>query len=232
MTHDFADTTVLIPVFNEARTIDRVVRGVRRALGDQVEILVVDDGSSDASASLARQAGATVLTLGTNQGKGQALRTGFRAATRDFVVTIDADGQDDPMDLPALLQATRNGADMVIGSRFMGTLHPNAISRINALGTRFFNALINSLYGARITDSQAGVRCFAQSLLSKLAPTATEYEIETEMLILALLQKATIVEVPVNRFPRSSGTSSFSRIRHGVRILSTVLRHRFPWRSR
>ena len=231
MTPAYSDTTVLVPVFNEAATIADVLAAVRQALGEEVDILVVDDGSSDDSALRAEACGARVLRLPTNQGKGAALRAGFLAARGELVVTLDADGQDDPSELPRLVEAARNGGDLVIGSRFIGNIHQGAISSINALATRFFNRLINSLYNADITDSQAGVRCFRRTLLRQISPRATEYEIETEMLVLALLLGANVVEVPVSRFPRQSGSTSFSRIRHGLRILSTVLVNRMRRRA-
>lgn len=231
MTSTYSDTTVLVPVYNEAATIANVLDSVRQALGQEVDILVVDDGSGDDSAARAEACGARVIRLPVNQGKGAALRAGFLAARGELVVTIDADGQDDPGELPRLVDAARNGGDLVIGSRFIGNIHQGAISSINALATRFFNQLINSLYNAEITDSQAGVRCFRRTLLQQISPRATEYEIETEMLVLALLHGANVVEVPVSRYPRHSGSTSFSRIRHGLRILSTVLVNRVRRRS-
>ncbi len=221
------EVSVVIPAYNEGHAIGGLVEAIRGIAGQQAEIIVVDDGSTDATADQAAAAGAVIVRLGSNQGKGAALRRGFEESAGTWVVTIDADGQDDPDDLPALLEAARNGADLVIGSRFVGTLHDGAISPLNALATRAFNTLINVLFGASITDSQAGFRCFSSELLAKLGSVATEYEIETEMLLLSLRAGATVVEVPVNRYPRSGGDTSFSRIRHGFRILGTIVRCRF-----
>lgn len=220
------EVSVVIPAYNEGHAIGGLIAEVRRVAGDAAEIIVVDDGSSDATAREATAAGASVRRLGANQGKGAALRRGFEESSGRWVVTIDADGQDDPDDMPALLQAARNGADMVIGSRFIGTLHSGAISPLNAFATKAFNGLINLAFSASITDSQAGFRCFSRELLGKLSSVATEYEIETEMLLLALKAGATVVEVPVSRYPRSGGATSFSRVRHGLRILGTIVRCR------
>ena len=219
--------SVVIPAYNEEHAIAGLVEAVRKVMGDDAEIIVVDDGSTDGTAAAAAAAGAAVVALGANHGKGVALRTGFRECVGRFVVTLDADGQDDPSDMPALVDAARRGADMVIGSRFIGTLHADAISPLNAAATRAFNGLINVLFRSSITDSQAGFRCFRTALLGKLGPAATEYEIETEMLLLALKAGAAVQEVPVSRFPRSGGATSFSRVRHGLRILGTIVRCRF-----
>jgi glycosyltransferase involved in cell wall biosynthesis len=225
--HARPEVTVLLPAFNEARAIAGVIADIRRVL-PHAELLVVDDGSADATAAEARQAGARVLSHPRNQGKGVALRTGFAAATGDLVLTFDADGQDAADDLPALVAAAREGADMVIGSRFLGTFEAGSISWPNYAGTRFFNALLHLRYGRRITDSQAGVRCFRRSLLQGLRWDAAEYEVETEMLIQAIRSGATIAEIGVRRRPRRAGSSAFSRVRHGLRILHPILLGRAP----
>ncbi len=218
--------SVIIPACNEEESIEWVVKGLKSVLGGNCEILVVDDGSTDRTSERAEGAGAGVLRLDGNRGKGVALRKGIEVARGNFIVTMDGDGQDDPGDLPRLLDAAREGADLVIGSRFLGTLHPGAISPLNASATRFFNLLINLLYSASITDSQAGYRCFRSELVKRLHSDVTEYEIETEMLIRALKAGGRVTEVPVSRFPRKGGASSFSRIRHGLRILSRILKHK------
>jgi len=218
-------TTVLIPAFNEHATIRKTVADVLAVLDESDQVLVIDDGSTDDTAQLAYEAGATVLRLDSNRGKGVALREGFKRADGRYVVTIDADGQDDPSELPLLVLAVENGADLAIGSRFLGRFHPKAISRLNRLATHFFNGLINTLYRARITDSQAGFRCFRRELVEKLVLNSSEYEIETEMLVKALRAGATVVDIPVKRFARGGGATSFSRVRHGLRILATILRN-------
>jgi len=222
----FSRVSVVIPAYNEEHSVAGVVRTMRETLEDRAQIIVVDDGSSDETALRATEAGAEVIALPHNRGKGRALETGFAAAQRDFVVTIDADGQDDPRDTPLLLAKAVEGIDLVIGSRFLGRFHPGAISMLNKAATHAFNTLINVLYGANITDSQAGFRCFSKELLDRLPMHASEYEVETEMLVRTLKLKARVEEVPVRRFQRTAGVTSFGRVRHGLRILSTVLRNR------
>ena len=228
MNRTASSISVIIPACNEAGTIQSVVAGIKANLGNQIQLLVVDDGSNDGTARIAEMAGAEILRHSTNRGKGTALRTGIASSTGDLIITIDADGQDDPRDLPALLERAEEGADLVIGSRFIGRLEPGAISLPNRMGTHFFNLLINTLYKSEITDSQAGVRCFRRSLLNRMQWRATEYEVETEMLIQALKLGATVAEVPVSRYKRAAGVTSFSRLRHGIRLLSTVVAGTMP----
>jgi glycosyltransferase involved in cell wall biosynthesis len=225
---DFSRLSVVIPAFNESCSITAVVTGLRTTLGSGAQIIVVDDGSADDTGELASAAGAQLIVMPGNSGKGRALAAGFQAATGDFVVTIDADGQDDPGETPALLARGEAGADLVIGSRFLGRFHPGSISPLNKFATRGFNTLIFLLYGVAVTDSQAGFRCFRRELLTRLPIGAGEYEVETEMLVRAIRAGARVAEVPVLRFQRRGGTTSFNRIRHGLRILSTILRNRLP----
>jgi glycosyltransferase involved in cell wall biosynthesis len=220
--------SVIVPARNEAATIGPLVEDLRRMFPPPLEILVIDDCSDDGTARVAREAGARVVRLSAHGGKGAALKRGLADATGQLVLTIDADGQDVAQDLQALLEEARRGADMVIGSRFLGRFEPGAISGLNLLGTRFFNGLIRIATGVVVTDSQAGVRCFRKSLVDRMCLRSTEYEIETEMLLEAIRLSARIAEVPVRRLPRKSGSTSFSRFRHGLRILVTILRYRLP----
>lgn len=224
--HHQAKVSVVIAVHNEENTIADVVTKVRKALGNETQIVVVDDGSTDKTAHNARRTGADVVQLNKNMGKGVALKRGFALATGDFILTIDGDGQDNPDDLVPVLEAAKQGADLVIGSRFIGELHHGAITPLDLLGNRFFTAVINLLFQPQrpVTDSQAGVRCFSKTLLDKIDVEAKEYEVETEMLIKALKQGAKVVEVPVHRYPRGGGKSGFRRIRHGLRIAKTILK--------
>ena len=219
--------TVVIPCHDEEASVGAVVTGCRAALaGEPHEVLVVDDGSSDGTGAAAAQAGARVERLDPNRGKGVALLSGALAATGDVLVFMDGDGQDDPRDLPALLAALEPGVDMVIGSRFLGTLHPGSIHPLNRMANRAFSGLISALFRVRITDSQAGFRAMSRARFLSLGLGATEYEVETEMLLRALRQDWAVREVPVGRHPRTGSVTDFHRARHGLRILGTILSER------
>ncbi len=221
--------SVVIAAHDEAATIANVVRGAREALGPQcAEVLVVDDGSSDGTAEAARVAGATVLRLDRNQGKGAALRAGIPTTRGEWVVFLDADGQDDPAEIPLLLARAADGPDVALvnGSRFLGTLRRGAISAPNLVGNLAFTGLFAALYGRRVTDSQAGFRAFRGDVVRGLPLRSTEYEIETEMLAQVIRRGFRVVEVPVTRERRQAGTTDFKRVRNGLRILWTIVRER------
>jgi glycosyltransferase involved in cell wall biosynthesis len=217
----------IIAAYNEGPNIAPVIEGVRAVLGPDDDILVVDDGSTDNTSEVSRAAGARVVRQEPNQGKGRAIIRGLEEATGDVVLFIDGDGQDYPEEIPRLLAEMEKGADLVNGSKFIGTLKDGAISAPNYLGNKFMSGLINLLFGVKVTDSQAGYRCFRRSKLGAIKLTAREYEIETEMLIKAIKNGFRIVEVPVTRDRRAAGETSFKRVRNGLRILGTILRLRF-----
>lgn len=218
--------SIILPAHNEAATIASVVCQCRAAV-PEAELLVIDDGSTDATAAQAASAGARVVTLMPNRGKGQALRRGITEARGAVLVFLDADGQDDPGEIPLLLQAIDAGADLVVGSRFLGTFEPGAITPLNRLGTVALTGIANLLFGVRLTDTLAGFRAVRRSLLERLTLQAKHYDIETDLLLQAVKIGARAVEVPVRRAPRQHGSSGLSPWRDGLRILARIVRVRF-----
>ena len=218
--------SVVLAAHDEAGAIGRVVRAIRRTLPD-AEVLVVDDGSTDATAAQAQAAGARVHSLAANAGKGIALRTGLDDARGAELVVLDADGQDDPTEIPRLLRALRGGADLVIGSRFLGRFDEGAIRPIDRVGNRALTSAFNLLYGTTLTDSQAGFRAMRAELWARLHVTARRYDVETDVLAQAVRAGARVVEVPVTRRPRHEGRTGLSAVRDGTRILRRMLAGRF-----
>jgi glycosyltransferase involved in cell wall biosynthesis len=213
----------VIPAHDEAGAIAAVVRDCLGADLRVREVIVVDDGSTDDTGPLAERAGARVLRSTSNRGKGHALRVGAAAATGDVLVFLDGDGQDDPRDLPRLLDAIAQGADLAIGSRFLGSFDPGAITAVDRLGNRLLTAALNRLFGAALTDSQAGYRAIRCELFARVRLTALGYDVETELLVRALRAGARVVEVPVRRAARRAGTSDLASVRDGVRILRRMI---------
>lgn len=218
--------TVLVAAYNEAPVIGSIVRDALSTLPDG-EVLVVDDGSCDGTDSVAAAAGARVLRLPTNGGKGAAIRRGLSEVRGDVVVLIDGDGQDDPGEIPQLLEALRPDVDLVVGSRFLGHFEAGAITPINHWGNRFLTSVINVLFGALLTDTQAGFKAIRTETLKRIHLTAQYFDIEVDLLLGVLKGGGRVMEIPVRRAPRHHGRSRLHSFLDGSRILRRILARRF-----
>jgi glycosyltransferase involved in cell wall biosynthesis len=191
-------TTVLIPAFNAERSLAELVHRLRNAIGD-APIIVVDDGSTDRTYELAVSIGAVVLRHDKNRGKGTALQTGFDYLNKqtgiEFVLTIDADLQHQPEDVPNfLLVQKKTKADIVIGWRErIGTRMPMH----RKLSNTITSALVGLRTGLKIKDSQCGFRLIHRHVIERIQLEATGYEAETEFLIKAARCGCKIEFVPV-----------------------------------
>lgn len=217
------NVSVLIPAHNEASTIAEVVQASLRSDPRVVEVIVIDDGSRDETSSAARSAGARVVRLEANRGKGVAMREGINEARGDVLVFIDGDGQDDPREISVLLGALGPDVDMTIGSRFIGQFGAGAITRVNRLGTQFLTAVVNTLFRARTTDCLAGFRAVRRSILDRIDLRADGYDIEVDMLVRILRAGGKVVDVPASRSARPFGSSGLNNVTDGCRILGRIL---------
>jgi glycosyltransferase involved in cell wall biosynthesis len=176
------DPAALIPAYQAAGTIETVASGVLRHLS---RVLVVDDGSTDETGERSRRAGAEVLRIEENSGKGAAIRAGLEkllASGATHVAFLDADGQHDPDDLPALLAAAREGDDFVIGSRMaIPEATPAVRYHTNEIGSR----ILTRMTGHEVEDGQSGYRVISADLLRRLNLKSRGYLIETEILLKA-----------------------------------------------
>jgi hypothetical protein len=206
---DLAELVIVIAALDEADSLPEVLAEIPSTVGGvPATVLVVDDGSEDATADIARAHGAVVLRLGRNCGHGVALRAGYRAAWEHgarIVATLDADGQWDPADLPGMVVMVTSGrADMVIGSRTLGsTLDHNAF---RTLGVPVFASLARALTGASVTDTSSGLRVMTTDLLRNVPQTQPQYQ-TSELVVGVALAGYRIAEVPTVMRPRLHGTS-------------------------
>jgi len=216
----------LVPAFNEASQIAKVVLG---AIQHVDEVVVIDDGSNDGTAEAARAAGATCLLLPTNRGKASALRTGIQfASARNFshILTLDGDGQHRPEDIPVLIQAAvQTGADMVIGTRtFERHSMPRARFYSNTVGSRLASALV----GREIRDSQSGFRLIRLDKLASLELRSRFYEFEMEVLIKMARGGCSIEQAPIPAiYEDGRARSKMKPVRDTVRICIWSLAFRF-----
>ncbi len=214
----------LVPAYNEEKTIATIVTKVRETL----PVLVVDDGSGDGTAGAARDAGATVVSHETNKRKGAALMTGFRWAMAhgyEAVVTLDADGQHDPADLPALLQAHAEGAgDLIIGERDFAQM-PFPRTWSSPFGAR----LLSRALGTRVTDNQSGYRLLTRRFLERMHLQSRGFEMEVEMIWEAIRLGCPIAWVPVRTIYFPERKSGFHPVKDSARFASMVWR---IWRQR
>jgi glycosyltransferase involved in cell wall biosynthesis len=227
------EVLVVIPAFNEERSVGPVVERVR-ALG--YPALVVDDGSIDRTAEAAEQAGAVVLRLPVNLGVGGALRCGFRyAVTHGYrvVVQCDADGQHDPAQISKLLDAMRaHDAELVIGSRFAAGDQAYAVGRVRRVVMRRLARIASRRTGASMTDATSGFRAIGGNLLGAFAATyPTEYLGDTiESLARAGRGGHRVVEVPVEMRARDHGVSTASSLSSAwymIRVVAAVWLQRY-----
>jgi glycosyltransferase involved in cell wall biosynthesis len=190
------NVSVIIPAFNEARFIGSVVLGLKRR---PVAILVVDDGSSDDTAEIAQAAGADVLQLASNQGKGAALNAGLDVVRKDVpdaVVIIDADGQHLPEELDCVLRPIlEDRADIAIGSRYLENTSNTPNHR--KFGHKVMNFFTSLFSGVKVTDSQSGYRAFSPRAYGLLNFNARDFSVESEMQFLASEHNLKVVDVPV-----------------------------------
>lgn len=213
---DRRGTWVVIAAFNEGKVIREVVSGVVR---DGWNVVLVDDGSRDDTATAARVPGVIVLRHAINRGQGAALQTGIEYAMRrgaTYIVTFDADGQHDAADIPMLIDALAEN-DIALGSRFLGKVEGASSSRMALLKTA--TAVSNSMSGMKLTDSHCGLRAFRASAAPKLRITQDRMAHASELLRKIRTSKLRVVEVPVTiRYTEHSMSKGQGGIQ-AVRIL-------------
>jgi len=212
----------LIPALNAEATVREVVSGTKRHISD---VLVIDDGSDDDTGPRAREGGARVIRHEARRGKGAALVAGFSSLLKsgyDAILTLDADGQHDPNDIPGLVRAyDARRPGIIVGSRMSSR---EDIPRYRLIPNLVGNMFISLATGKRIEDSQSGMRVYSRELLSSITLTSTGYDTETEALIKAGRAGFDIVFVPIRTIYKTGQESHFRPVRDTYRISITYLR--------
>jgi len=223
--------SVIIPVYNEAPSIELVIERVR-ATGLPREIIVVDDGSTDDTfARLSKlRWGLRLIRHKGNRGKGAAIRTGLDYATGEFVIIQDADTEYDPADYPALLKPLTTGeSNVVYGVRQSDTPRRGPLL---FFGVKLLTLLTNLLYGCRIHDEATGYKAFRLSLLRRIELECERFEFCPEVTAKICRVGEHIAEVPISYRPRTIKAGKKLRWTDGVSALLTLVRYRFQARCR
>jgi len=218
---NYRQVVVVIPAYNEERFIGSVILRAQKLVN---RVIVVDDGSVDATAEIAQAAGAIVMQHTENKGKGVALNTGFcyaRELEPEMVITLDADGQHTPEEIGKLLEPIHAGtADIVVGSRYLE--NTSQVPRHRIWGHRFFNMLTGQASRVSLSDSQSGFRAFSRRALETITFKSSGFSVESEMQFLASEQNLNIVEVPITIHYHDKPKRSV--IVHGLIVLNGLLR--------
>jgi glycosyltransferase involved in cell wall biosynthesis len=222
-------TMALIPALNAARTIEPVIVATK---GELEQVVVIDDGSSDDTAAVAARGGATVIRHPRNRGKGGALKTGFQYVVDngfDGVITLDADGQHLPREIPKFLAAHREtGADLIIGGR--SHLFEKMLPR-RRFANRMSAAMISWAARTQITDSQSGFRYYSARLLREIRLRSEGFDLESEVIIRAGVRGFKVITIPIELgFVDGLSTSHYKPMADSLRIAWTGIRARFLWK--
>lgn len=213
----------IIPAYNEAPTIGEVVRRTRQHVA---AVVVVDDGSADATAEVAKQAGAQVVRHPHNRGKGAALVTGLthlQQSGADAAIFLDGDGQHDPAEIPRFMEAAQHhNAGIVVGNRMDAT---TGMPWLRLWTNRVTSWITGRLAGQPVPDSQCGYRLVRREVAAALSLATSHFETETEMLIQAGRAGYRIVSVPVRTIYVPGRQSHIRPIRDTVRFLRLTLRY-------
>jgi glycosyltransferase involved in cell wall biosynthesis len=226
--------SVVIPCFNERQTIEQIVRAVRASPLRNVEIIIVDDCSTDGTTALLRETVSTladqVIYQKENLGKGAALRAGFAAATGDVVLVQDADLEYDPREYSTLLEPIFSGdADAVYGSRFMGGGPHRVLYFWHMLGNKFLTLLSNMFTNLNLTDVETGYKAFRAPLLKNFNLCENRFGFEPEITAKLAKTHCRIFEVGISYSGRTYEEGKKVNWRDGLRAIYAILRYNlFP----
>jgi glycosyltransferase involved in cell wall biosynthesis len=208
-----------MPAYNEAKYIGSLVLQAKRYVD---EVVVVDDGSTDPTASIARLAGATVIRHEHNRGYGSTIRTLLNEAKQrdaDILVILDADFQHNPDEIPRLIEGIKGGADIVIGSREM---QKNKIAGYRRLGQKFLSRMTGIASQKKLTDTESGFRAYSRKAINSLELKETGMAVSSEIIAAAASRGLKIAEVPISVAYTGDG-STLHPVKHGLGVFNRIL---------
>ncbi len=217
--------SLIVPAFNEAATIGEVLDRIA-ALPLETQVIVVDDGSTDATAEIAASRGAEVIRQ-ANRGKGAAIRAGIPRIEGEIAVIQDADMEYDPADIPALIEPIERGvADVVFGSRLSGGKPQRAYLFWHLMGNRFLSLLTNVLFNTTLSDMETGYKAFRTEVLRELDLREDDFAIEPEITGTVCKRKLRIYELPIAYYGRTYAEGKKITWRDGFKAIRVLLRVR------
>ncbi len=227
--------SILVPAFNEAKTMIELLRQVdtAAAAGLEKELIIVDDGSTDGTREILErldglQTPFRVIFHGQNMGKGAAIRTALTYATGDLILIQDADLEYDPRDYGELLDPLLRGrADVVYGSRLRGGKPVRDFSLLYLWGNRFVTLVTNMLYGAALTDMETGYKLFRADVIKNIQIRANRFDFEPEVTAKILKRGYKLVELPISYYGRPHAEGKKLTWRDGLAAVWTLMKYRF-----
>lgn len=223
------DVSVVMPCLNEEETLGTCIEKAQstlKALDVRGEVVVADNGSTDASVAIAERLGARVVHQPT-RGYGAAYLAGFAAAQGQYIVMGDSDDTYDFTDLARFITPLREGYDLVMGNRFKGEILPGAMSWSHRyIGNPILSGILRFLFGTSISDSHCGMRAFTAEAYKRMELQTPGMEFASEMVIKAVTEGLKIHEIPITYSPRA-GESKLNSIRDAVRHLRFMLKYKF-----